>query len=101
MVGWIVFLALCMPLVYVRPERAPSVMAVMNVLTLATLVGILIWSLATANGVGTMLAQASPIPDGSPLGWAILGGINNVIGTVAPALSEPPGSALQDSSMSF
>lgn len=87
MVSWIVFLALCTPMIYVRPERAPKVMAVMNSLTLATLLALTIWSLVAADGGGPMLSQSSQIQTGSSLGWAILGGINNVIGTVAPALS--------------
>lgn len=87
-VGWFVFLAICVPLIYVRPERAPRIMVVMNGLTLVTLLAILIWSLAIAGGAGPMLSQSSQIPNGSILGWAMLGGINNVIGSVAPALSK-------------
>ena len=87
-VSWIVFLALCVPLIYVRPERAPKVMVVMNSLTLATLLALTIWSLAAAGGAGPMLSQSSQIQSGPSLGWAILGGINNVIGSVAPALSK-------------
>ncbi|QYS97962.1 Nicotinamide riboside transporter 1 [Trichoderma simmonsii] len=85
-VGWIVFLALCVPLIFIRPERAPRVMVVMNGLTLITLLAILIWALVTASGAGPLLSQSSQIPAGSTLGWTMLGGINNVIGSVAPAL---------------
>lgn len=87
LIGWLVFLALSVPLIYVRPERAPIIMAVMNVLTLVTILGILIWALTAAHGAGTMLSQSLTLMSSSQLGWSMLSGINAVIGTVAPALS--------------
>jgi NCS1 family nucleobase:cation symporter-1 len=87
MIGWLVFLALSVPLIYVRPERAPVAMAVMNILTLVTILGILIWALTAADGAGTMLSQSSTLLSSSQLGWSMMSGINAVIGTVAPALS--------------
>jgi NCS1 family nucleobase:cation symporter-1 len=87
-IGWIVFLVICLPLIYVRPERAPKAIMVMNLLTMVTLVSIVIWSLAEAQGAGPLLSQSSALDNGSQLGWSMMGGINNVIGTVAPALSK-------------
>ena len=63
-------------------------MAVMNSLTLVTLLSITVWSLAAAHGAGPLLSQPSLIRGSSQTGWAVVGGINNVIGTVAPALSK-------------
>ncbi|KAH8703000.1 NCS1 nucleoside transporter family protein [Phaeosphaeriaceae sp. PMI808] len=90
LVGWIVFLLICLPLIYVRPERAPKLMIVMNSLTLITLLSITIWSLAAAHGAGPLLSQASVFQGSSQTGWAVVGGINNVIGSVAPALMSQP-----------
>ncbi|GFF53816.1 nicotinamide riboside transporter 1 [Aspergillus udagawae] len=90
LVSWIVFLALCVPLIYVRPERAPKAMAVMNMLTLITILAILIWALATAHGAGPLLSQPGIPMTSSQLGWSMIGGINAVIGTVAPALMSQP-----------
>jgi NCS1 family nucleobase:cation symporter-1 len=90
LVGWLVFLLICLPLIYVRPERAPKLMVVMNSLTLVTLLSITIWSLSAAHGGGPLLSQPAIISGSSMTGWAVVGGINNVIGTVAPALSTFP-----------
>jgi NCS1 family nucleobase:cation symporter-1 len=62
-------------------------MAVMNMLTLITILAILIWALATAHGAGPLLSQPGIPMTSSQLGWSMIGGINAVIGTVAPALS--------------
>ncbi|KAJ5190083.1 hypothetical protein N7491_007874 [Penicillium cf. griseofulvum] len=89
-IGWLVFLALSIPLIYVRPERASTAMSVMNVLTLITILGILIWALTTAHGAGSMLSESPTAMTSSQLGWSMLSGVNAVIGTVAPALMSQP-----------
>jgi NCS1 family nucleobase:cation symporter-1 len=87
--GWFVFLAVAVPAIYVRPEHSKRLMLIMNMCTFTTLIAITIWSLATAHGGGPLLS-APGMPQGPalPLGWRVLGGINSVIGTVAPALSK-------------
>jgi NCS1 family nucleobase:cation symporter-1 len=90
LVGWIVFNVVTIPLIYIRPEKAGRPMMIMNTITIITLLSILIWSLNEAGGAGPLLSQPAKLQSNSQIGWAVVGGVMNVIGSIAPGLCKVP-----------
>ncbi|DAA73008.1 TPA_exp: NCS1 allantoate transporter [Trichophyton benhamiae CBS 112371] len=86
-IGWALFNIISIPMLYRRPERSEKLMIGMNVISFASLLGIMIWSLSYAKGAGDLIHQASDLQGSSALGFGILQGTTTVVGTVSIALT--------------
>ncbi|EFR00304.1 uracil permease [Nannizzia gypsea CBS 118893] len=86
-IGWALFNIISIPMLYRRPERSEKLMIGMNVISFASLLGIMIWSLSYAKGAGDLIHQSSNLQGSSALGFGILQGTTTVVGTVSIALT--------------
>uniref|UniRef100_L2FI43 Uracil permease n=1 Tax=Colletotrichum fructicola (strain Nara gc5) TaxID=1213859 RepID=L2FI43_COLFN len=86
--GFLIFSLLCLPLIYIRPERYHIPFAVAACTVIPTVFALLIWCVATAHGAGPMLRDITATAGvqqatGSHLGWMLartnIGGISTHI----------------------
>ncbi|KAL3422118.1 NCS1 nucleoside transporter [Phlyctema vagabunda] len=89
-VGWIVFLLLMVPVIWVKPERIHAALLWMNIVAATTLICMMIWALSAADGAGPLLSQAASPMSSSELGWTIVHGITTTIGGIAVGLTNQP-----------
>ncbi|KAK1705348.1 NCS1 nucleoside transporter [Colletotrichum lupini] len=87
-IGFIIFSLLCLPLIYIRPERYHIPFAVAACTVIPTVFVLLIWCLATARGAGPMLHDITSTAGvkqatGSHLGWMLALGICTNIGGIS------------------
>lgn len=90
-VGYAVFLALCLPLIWVSPERYRVPFLVASACVVPTVFVLLAWSTVKAGGGGALLRDVSgvsgvrPAAEGGParLGWMMVAGITANVGGVA------------------
>lgn len=86
-IGWIIFNVLMIPILYIRPEKIKWVVLGMNIVTAITLLSIVIWALAEADGGGPLLVEPATALGSWKLGWTIVHGVTTVIGGIAVGLS--------------
>ncbi|KAL2432210.1 Transporter aclS [Exophiala dermatitidis] len=86
-VGWVVYNIITIPILYIPPEKTRRLLYVMNGISFATLVSIMIYVLSAAHGAGPLLSAPATAKSGSALGWAIVQGITTVIGGIAVGLT--------------
>jgi nucleobase:cation symporter-1, NCS1 family len=86
-IGFWVFQALMIPILYVRPEKQKWIVLICNIIAGTTLICMMIWALATAGGGGPLLSQPASVSIGSELGWAIVYGITTIVGGIAVGLT--------------
>ncbi|KAK1625248.1 permease for cytosine/purines, uracil, thiamine, allantoin-domain-containing protein [Colletotrichum phormii] len=87
-IGFIIFSLLCLPLIYIRPERYHIPFAIAACTVIPTVFVLLIWCLATARGAGPMLHDINSTAGvqqatGSHLGWMLALGICTNIGGIS------------------
>ncbi|TEA18474.1 Uracil permease [Colletotrichum sidae] len=88
LVGFVVFSLLCLPLIYVRPERYHVPFAVAACTVIPTVLVLLVWCVATARGAGPMLSDVSGTAGveqarGARLGWMLALGVCTNIGGIS------------------
>ncbi|KAF4912461.1 Allantoin permease [Colletotrichum viniferum] len=86
--GFIIFSLLCLPLIYIRPERYHIPFAVAACTVIPTVFALLIWCVATAHGAGPMLRDITATAGvrqatGSHLGWMLALGVCTNIGGIS------------------
>jgi nucleobase:cation symporter-1, NCS1 family len=74
-IGWVLFNVLMIPILYIPPEKIKKLLVWMNIISIATLVGMMIWCLSAAHGAGPLLSQPSIVRSGKELGWLIVLGM--------------------------
>lgn len=88
--GYIVYNLLIIPLLYIPPERMRKMLLGMNIVVFVTLMSMMIYILSAAHGAGPLLSKPATVQSGSQLAWAIMGGIQTVIGSIAVGLTNQP-----------
>ncbi|OKL60007.1 hypothetical protein UA08_04892 [Talaromyces atroroseus] len=89
-IGWVIYNVLTVPMLWVPPEKTNKSLAVMNVISFATLLSMMIWVLAKAHGGGPLLSEPATPMSSSRLGWSIVNGVTTVIGNIAVGLTNQP-----------
>ncbi|KAG7133678.1 Uracil permease like protein [Verticillium longisporum] len=89
--GFIIFSLLCLPLIYIRPERYHIPFAIAALTVIPTVVTIFIYCLATVGDLGPMASDITATAgikqaNGSHLGWMLLLGICTNISGIATHL---------------
>lgn len=87
-VAFVVFIALCLPLMWVNPERYRIPFMIAAISVVPTVFVLMIWSTIRVGGGGMIVSNASAVPGvkqatGSALGWAFVSGITANIGGIA------------------
>ena len=82
-VGYIIFMVLSLPVIYVRPHKLQSLFYVSAAIVIVFEIVLLVWSLATmgSHGFGDTLSSGAP---GS--GWMIAFGIISTIGSICAGI---------------
>lgn len=89
MVGFTVFWALSFPFLFTRPERFKKPFFLSSVGCGIAMLVMMIWSLATAKGVGPVFYQGENVPATSRWGvsWIMMAGLNQAIGQKAAGMA--------------
>ncbi|KAK8050471.1 NCS1 nucleoside transporter family protein-like protein [Apiospora phragmitis] len=89
LVGFIVFWTVSIPFLFIRPERFKKPFFVSSVACGLGMLGMMIWSLSVARGVGPVFSQGEKVPSSSRWGasWLMMAGINQVIGQKAAGMT--------------
>lgn len=87
-VAFILYILLCLPLMWISPERYRKPFLVASVTVASTVFSLLIWSTVRAHGGGAMLADVSAVSGvesvkGGALGWAFVAAVTANIGGIA------------------
>jgi len=87
-IAFIIFWLLCLPGIWIKPEKYKIPFAVTAVLVIPTVFIILIWCVVTAHGGGALLENVSavagvPQAEGTRLGWMLVLGIITNIGSIS------------------
>ncbi|TQN64041.1 Transporter aclS [Colletotrichum shisoi] len=88
LVGFVLFSLLCLPLIYVRPERYHVPFAVAACTVVPTVLALLVWCVATAGGAGPMVSDITATAGveqarGARLGWMLALGVCTNIGGIS------------------
>lgn len=89
--GFIIFSLLCLPLIWIKPEKYHLPFAIAAVTVIPTVVILFIWSVVTANGLGPLVHDITATTGieqarGARLGWMLLLGICTNISGIATHL---------------
>ncbi|ORY61011.1 uracil permease [Pseudomassariella vexata] len=89
LVGFIVFWAVSIPFLFIRPERFKKPFLVSSVMCGVAMFALMIWSVATAKGVGPVFYQGEKVPATSQwsASWLMMAGINQAIGGKAAGMT--------------
>ena len=82
--GYIIFMVISMPFMYIRPHRLQSLFYVSATIVMVFIVVLLIWSMATMGPQG--FGETISISSGHAGGWNIAFGIISTIGSIAAGL---------------
>lgn len=91
-VGFVIFWAISLPLLAVRPERYRIPALISSIAVTISVIALLIWALAKEGGGGPLLYQTqkttgiAPLK-GAKLGWAMARGVTTTIGGWAGGVS--------------
>ncbi|KAJ9137270.1 NCS1 nucleoside transporter [Pleurostoma richardsiae] len=88
LVAFVIYIALCLPLMWLSPERYRKPFLVASVTVASTVFILLIWSTVRAHGGGAMLKDVSAVSGVTPakggaLGWAFVAAVTANIGGIA------------------
>ncbi|KAI1469647.1 uracil permease [Daldinia caldariorum] len=87
-VGFIVFWALSTPLLWIQPEKFKIPFLFTSIYSALGMLVMMIWSLATAKGVGSLFNTGVALPQGSwSISWLLMAGINQTVGGVAAGIT--------------
>jgi NCS1 family nucleobase:cation symporter-1 len=87
-VAFVVYFLICLPLIYVNPEKYKRPFMAVSAIVSTTVFALLIWSTVRAGGGGALLSDTSgvsgvkPAKDGK-LGWAFVSAVTANIGSIA------------------
>ena len=86
--SFIIFSLLCLPIIWIPPERYQKPFGVAAITVIPTVFALLIWCTVTAGGGGALLENVSafagvPQATGSHLGWMLVLGIMSNIGSIS------------------
>ncbi|KAK8081654.1 uracil permease [Apiospora saccharicola] len=89
LVGFIVFWTISIPFLFIRPERFKKPFFVSSVACGLGMLGMVIWSLAVARGVGPVFSQGEKVSASSrwSTSWLMMAGINQAIGQKAAGMT--------------
>ncbi|KAJ3546190.1 hypothetical protein NM208_g2119 [Fusarium decemcellulare] len=89
MVGFIIFWAVSVPFLFIRPERFKKPFFISSVGCGLAMVAMMIWSLSVAGGVGPVFYQGEAVPSTSRWGvsWIMMAGLNQAIGQKAAGMT--------------
>lgn len=89
LVGFTVFWTISIPFLFIRPERFKKPFFVSSVACGLGMLGMMIWSLAVARGVGPVFSQGEKVPASSrwSASWLMMAGINQAIGQKAAGMT--------------
>ncbi|OLN87637.1 Uracil permease 3 [Colletotrichum chlorophyti] len=88
LIGFIIFSLLCLPLIYIRPEKYHIPFAIAACTVIPTVLILLIWCVVMARGAGPMLNDITSTAGveqarGSHLGWMLALGVCTNIGGIS------------------
>ncbi|KAI1802671.1 uracil permease [Daldinia bambusicola] len=87
-VGFIVFWALSTPLLWIQPEKFKIPFLFTSIYSALGMIAMMIWSLATAKGVGPLFKTGVALPQGSwSVSWLLMAGINQTVGGIAAGIT--------------
>ncbi|KAI1480299.1 uracil permease [Daldinia eschscholtzii] len=87
-VGFIIFWVLSTPLLWIRPEKFKIPFLFTSIYSALGMLAMMIWSLATAKGVGPLFNTGVALPEGSwSISWLLMAGINQTVGGVAAGIT--------------
>ncbi|KAG7887024.1 hypothetical protein KL936_004875 [Ogataea polymorpha] len=89
-VGFVIYCVLMCGMIYVPPEKSSRLLTTLNVMTGATLFGMMVYCLKAAHGAGPLLSEPALANTAWEKGWAIMAGIKTTIGTIAVGLTNQP-----------
>ncbi|GJC80851.1 transporter aclS [Colletotrichum liriopes] len=89
LVGFIVFWVISIPFLFIRPERFKKPFFISSVACGVGMIGLLIWSLVVAGGVGPVFYQGQSVSSSSrwSVSWLMMAGINQAIGQKAAGMT--------------
>lgn len=87
-VAFIVYVLLCLPLMWFKPESYKRPFLIASTIVASTVFSLLIWATKRANGGGALLADVSGVSGveparGGALGWAFVAAVTANIGGIA------------------
>ncbi|CCG83184.1 Uracil permease [Taphrina deformans PYCC 5710] len=86
-IGFVLFSLLTCCFLWVRPEKTAKMLLVMNCISFASLLGIAIWAIKAAHGLGSLLSAGPKVRGSYKTGWAIVQSVSCVVGAIAVGLS--------------
>lgn len=89
-IGFFLYCLVSCVFLWIPPEKFSRTLHLMNLVTFATLLAIMIWAVCTAHGYGPLMHESSKISGVSETLWAIAQGVSSVIGSIAVGLTNQP-----------
>ncbi|KAH9902050.1 uracil permease [Xylariomycetidae sp. FL2044] len=88
-VGFIIFWVLSTPLLWIPPEQFRIPFLVTSIYCALGMFSMMVWALATADGVGPLLTTGTSVPANAQWNssWLIMAGINQMIGGIAAGIT--------------
>jgi NCS1 family nucleobase:cation symporter-1 len=89
MIGFFVFWAFSLPFLFIRPEKFKTPFMFTSIFCGLSMIGIMIWSLAVAKGVGPIFTKGEALPENSAwnTAWLMMSGINSAMGQKAAGMT--------------
>ncbi|KAH7362697.1 NCS1 nucleoside transporter [Plectosphaerella cucumerina] len=89
--GFVIFSMLCLPLIWIRPERYHVPFAVAAVTVIPTMLALFVWCVATVDGLGPLVDDIEGMTGieqakGARLGWMLVLGVCTNISGIATHL---------------
>ncbi|KAK7736162.1 hypothetical protein SLS53_007190 [Cytospora paraplurivora] len=87
-IGFIVFWVVSAPFLWIKPESFKWPFRVTSIYCGIGMLCMMIWALATAKGVGSLMTQGQNVPKGwKNASWLMMAGINQMIGGIAAGIT--------------
>lgn len=89
MIGFTVFWVVSFPFLFIRPERFKKPFFFSSLGCGLAMLGMMIWSLAVARGVGPVFYKGQDVPETSrwSVSWLMMAGLNQAIGQKAAGMA--------------
>ena len=89
-IGFMLYCLASCAFLWIPPEGFRRTLHTMNLITFATLFGIMIWAITEAHGAGPLLHESPKVKGMYDTSWAIVQGVSSVIGSIAVGLTNQP-----------
>lgn len=86
LVGFVIFQAISIPLLFIKPERLNHLLMVTCILTFFAMVGILAWCVKTNGGAGPLMSSGESLSS-SARAWAWIYGISSWYGGISAGVT--------------